>query len=109
MTLNDFKSVEGDQRMGVHSLPVQLGVERAVRFACLVMALPQFAVIALLFAWSHPLHAATVAVLLAGQLALMLRLLGNPRGLASWYNATGTTLYVLGMLVSAFALRFAAG
>jgi chlorophyll/bacteriochlorophyll a synthase len=109
MTLNDFKSVEGDQRMGVHSLPVQLGVDRAVRFACLVMALPQFVVIALLFAWSHPLHAAAVAVLLAGQLALMLRLLGNPRGLASWYNATGTTLYVLGMLVSAFALRFGAG
>ena len=31
MTLNDFKSVEGDQRMGVGSLPVQLGVERAAR------------------------------------------------------------------------------
>jgi len=109
MTLNDFKSVEGDQRMGVNSLPVQLGVERAVRFACLVMALPQFVVIALLFSWSHPLHAAAVAVLVAGQLALMLRLLGNPRRLASWYNATGTTLYVLGMLVSAFALRFSVG
>ena len=29
MTLNDFKSVEGDRRMGVRSLPVQLGVQRA--------------------------------------------------------------------------------
>ena len=28
MTLNDFKSVEGDTRMGVRSLPVQLGVDR---------------------------------------------------------------------------------
>jgi chlorophyll synthase len=35
----------------------------------------------------------------------MNRLLSDPKGQASWYNATGTTLYVLGMLVSAFALR----
>jgi chlorophyll synthase len=25
MTLNDFKSIEGDRRMGIGSLPVQLG------------------------------------------------------------------------------------
>ena len=41
MTLNDFKSVEGDRRMGIDSLPVLLGVDRAARVACLVMALPQ--------------------------------------------------------------------
>ena len=29
----------------------------------------------------------------------MLRLLRDPRRHAPWYNATGTTLYVLGMLV----------
>lgn len=33
MTLNDFKSVEGDRRMGIRSLPVRLGVERAARVA----------------------------------------------------------------------------
>ena len=27
MTLNDFKSVEGDRRMGIGSLPVRLGVD----------------------------------------------------------------------------------
>jgi chlorophyll synthase len=32
-------------------------------------------------------------------------LLENPRERAPWYNATGITLYVLGMLVSAFAVR----
>jgi chlorophyll synthase len=35
----------------------------------------------------------------------MARLLRDPRTLAPWYNATGVTLYVLGMLVCAFALR----
>ncbi len=105
MTLNDFKSIEGDTKMGVRSLPVQLGAAGAVRLACLVMAAPQAVVIALLSRWGHPLHALAVAGLLVGQFALMARLLKDPRGQAAFYNATGTTLYVLGMLVSAFALR----
>jgi chlorophyll synthase len=105
MTLNDFKSVEGDSRMGVASLPVQLGVDEAARFACIVMAAPQIVVVALLALWGHPAHAASVAALLLGQFALMRRLLSDPRAQAPFYNATGTTLYVLGMLVAAFAIR----
>jgi chlorophyll synthase len=105
MTLNDFKSVEGDQRMGIGSLPVKLGVERAAQVACGVMAVPQVAVVALLFSWGRPIHAAAIAALLAVQLVLMQKLLADPRGKAPWYNGTGTTLYVLGMLVTAFALR----
>jgi len=105
MTLNDFKAIEGDQHMGILSLPVQLGVEKAVQLACAVMIVPQVVVILLLLNWSHLIHAAIVVALLGGQLALMSRLLEDPRKMAAWYNATGTTLYVLGMLVSAFALR----
>jgi chlorophyll synthase len=109
MTLNDFKSVEGDQRMGIGSLPVRLGVANAARLACAVMALPQGVVIALLLHWGQPVHAGAVALLLATQLVLMVRLLRDPKGQAPWYNATGTSLYVIGMLVTAFALRFGAG
>ena len=105
MTLNDFKSVEGDRRMGILSLPVQLGVEGAARLACVVMALPQIVVVAILFWWGRPWQGAIVAALLAGQIVLMTRLLRSPRQEAARYNATGTTLYVLGMLVCAFALR----
>jgi chlorophyll synthase len=105
MTLNDFKAIEGDQHMGILSLPVQLGVEKAVKLACAVMIVPQIIVILLLLNWSHPIHAAVVVILLGGQLALIPKLLEDPRKMAAWYNATGTTLYVLGMLVSAFALR----
>ncbi len=104
MTLNDFKAVEGDRAMGLRSLPVQMGVAKAARLACAVMALPQFVVVALLFAWDRPLHGGAVAILLAVQLALMVRLLKAPKERAPWYNASGTTLYVLGMLVAAFAV-----
>ncbi len=105
MTLNDFKSEEGDRRMGLASLPVMLGTMRAARLACIVMAVPQIVVIAALAAWGLPFHAAAIAVLLAAQGVLMIRLLSDPKRWAAWYNATGTTLYVLGMAVAAFAIR----
>lgn len=105
MTLNDFKSVEGDRQMGLASLPAVFGVGRAARLACLVMAVPQFVVIALLLRWGFPIHATIVAALFAGQAVCMPRLLKDPLRRASWYNATGTTMYVFGMLASAFALR----
>lgn len=104
MTLNDFKSIEGDRRMGIFSLPVHLGAHRAALLACITMALAQAIVVALLASWHRPLHAAIVLALLIGQFALMRRLLQDPREKAPWYNGTGVSLYVLGMLVSAFAL-----
>ena len=104
MTLNDFKSVEGDRAMGLASLPVQLGVERAAKLACVVMAVPQLVVIGLLVAWGSPVHAGIIVALLLAQFVLMARWLRQPRERAPWYNATGTTLYVIGMLVSAFAI-----
>lgn len=104
MTLNDFKSIEGDRRMGIGSLPVRLGARRAGIVACVVMALPQFVVAALLLRWGAPWHASAVLGVLALQLLCMVRLLRDPRGLAPWYNATGVSLYVLGMLAAAFAL-----
>jgi chlorophyll synthase len=105
MTLNDFKSLEGDRRMGIGSLPVRLGVEQAGRVACAAMALPQVAVIALLLSWGRPVHALIVTGLLLLQLQLMLRLMRDPRAEAAWYSATGVSAFVLGMLTSAFALR----
>jgi chlorophyll synthase len=70
----------------------------------MVMALPQLVVVALLVTWGYPWHAGAVGLLLAIQLWLMLRLLESPKERAPWYNATGVTLYVLGMLATAFAL-----
>jgi chlorophyll/bacteriochlorophyll a synthase len=104
MTLNDFKSIEGDRRMGVGSLPVRLGAERAGLVACLFMAAPQIAVIGLLLAWARPWHGLAIAILLASQLYFMRRLLIDPAKLAPWYNGTGVLGFVLGMMVSAAAV-----
>ena len=104
MTLNDFKSIEGDRRSGIGSLPVRLGAASAARLACIVMAVPQVAVAGLLFAWGHPVYGGVIVLFLVAQIVLMARLLRAPRERAPWYNATGVSLYVLGMLMSALAL-----
>ena len=105
MTLNDFKSIEGDRRTGIFSLPVLLGAENAGTVACTAMAAPQFVVVVLLLKWGFPILGSVVGGLLLAQMLLMVRLLQNPKERAPWYNATGTSLYVIGMLVTAFALR----
>ena len=107
MTLNDFKAVEGDRQMGVRSLPVQLGVQRAARVACWIMALPQLVVVLLLTAWQQPVHALVIVLLLAIQLVLMDRFLDSVTARAIWYSGFGVPLFVIGMMVSAFALRAA--
>jgi chlorophyll/bacteriochlorophyll a synthase len=104
MTLNDFKAVEGDRETGVRSLPVRLGVANAARLACLVMAVPQAIVLVLLVQWGLMLSALAVGTLLLVQFGLMARMLRDPRALAPWYNATGTSCYVLGMLAAALGL-----
>jgi chlorophyll/bacteriochlorophyll a synthase len=104
MTLNDFKAVKGDAATGLRSLPVVLGVRNAALFACAVMALSQIGVVALLIANSLTLSAAIVALFLMVQIGLMVRLVGNPAQLAPWYNATGVSLYVFGMLAAALGL-----
>ncbi len=109
MTLNDFKAVEGDLRMGVRSLPVQLGVDRAAVVACWTMAVPQVVVIALLLGWGRPVHAAAVAGLLVAQFLLMRVFVARPVAKALMYSGFGVPLYVSGMMVSAFALRSLGG
>jgi chlorophyll synthase len=109
MTLNDFKAIEGDKRMGIASLPVQLGVKGAAWAACATMALPQVVVVALLISWGALGHAMAVAALVAVQGLLMARFLESPRERATWYSALGVNFFVIGMLVSAFALRSATG
>ncbi|MEO1285718.1 MAG: UbiA family prenyltransferase, partial [Pseudomonadota bacterium] len=105
MTLNDFKALKGDIATGVNSLPVTLGPARAARVACWVMALPQLGVIGLLIGWGQIWHGLAITTVLLAQVWAMRILLRDPRGNAPWYNATGVTLYVSGMMIAAFALR----
>ena len=106
MILNDFKAVEGDKQTGVNSLPVALGSERAIKLACLCMIVPQLTIVWCLFYWNMIIFSLIIATAIIIQMMAMLRLLKNPRRFAPWYNQTGITIYVLGMMVSAVGLGF---
>jgi chlorophyll/bacteriochlorophyll a synthase len=105
MVLNDFKAIEGDSRMGVRSLPVQLGPRTAAGVACLTMVLPQIAVYAILLVHGALWHALGVATMIFVQILMMPRLLADPVRNALWYSGLGVTLYVAGMMIAAWALR----
>ncbi len=109
MTLNDFKSVEGDRQMGVGSLPVRLGIDRSARTACVVMIAPQLVVIGLLLAWQQPVSALAIVALVLGQLKLMQSFVASPVERALKLSAFGVPLLVTGMMVAAFALRTMGG
>lgn len=105
MTLNDFKSMDGDRQMGLASLPVQLGAKGAARLAAAVMIASQLLVLAYLLGNSAHVAAALMALVIVAQLACLPRLLSDPRKYAVWYSAIGVGLYVSGMMVAAFALQ----
>ena len=105
MTLNDFKSIAGDTQMGIDSVPVLLGADRAALAACVIMAAPQVVVIGTLFVWGHPIAAAVVTAFLAVQGVLMATFLRQPIQKALWYSGFGVPLYVFGMMASAVAVR----
>ncbi|GAB5447242.1 chlorophyll synthase ChlG [Gymnodinialimonas sp.] len=105
MTLNDFKALEGDRQMGVNSLPVTLGPELAAKVACIVMIVPQLIVIGLLINWGVQWYALAIIISVILQLYAMGVMLKDPKAKAPWYNGTGVMLYVLGMMVTAVAIR----
>ena len=105
MTLNDFKAVQGDARMGVRSLPVQLGVRRAAFVACAFMLLAQWVAGLMLWAWGAQISAWVVLLLSLCQLPLMLPFVRSPVDKALSVSAWGVPMFVSAMMVSAWALR----
>jgi chlorophyll/bacteriochlorophyll a synthase len=105
MTLNDFKAIEGDRRMGIASLPVQLGVRGAAYLAWTLMAVAQLLVIACLIWWQCTGQALAVAMLLLAQFALARKFLREPIERATWFSGLAVIFYVSGMMVTALAIR----
>ena len=105
MTLNDFKSVVGDNIRKVASIPVQLGEKKAAVLASVIMDLAQIAAISILVMKESWTTTALALLLLVAQLPMQKILIANPGEKAVWYNAFGTLLYVLSMMVCAAGIR----
>lgn len=104
MTVNDFKSMPGDTRMGINSIPVMYGKQTAAWMVVGIMASTQLVVIALLAWWGHPIAAAVITGLLLLQSIPFVRFVRDPEHNAVFFNATAIMLFVWGMLVAAIGI-----
>ena len=107
MTINDFKSIEGDRQLGIKSIPAQMGADWAAMSAVVTINVALLAATTYMFVSGHT-YAATIMVLLGlGQIPTQRKFLAmtDPRARAIFYNASGVMIFVWCMIVSAVGIR----
>jgi len=101
MTINDFKSVTGDRKMGINSIPALYGERRAAWIAVISIDAAQFIVVGLLLLWGHYISAAIVLGLIVVQFFPQRQLIQNPtNAMAIRYNIIAIPPLVWGMLAA---------
>jgi chlorophyll synthase len=105
MTINDFKSIEGDRQVGINTIPALYGPHMAATMVIFTMTIAQVFVAMTFFAWQRWIPAGIITVLLLAQIPLQRTFLRDPVGGAIKFSASASGLYVLGMLVAALGAR----
>ncbi len=107
--VNDFKSVEGDRALGLKSLPVVFGIERASWISAAMIDLFQLAMVAVLIAIGQRFAAVLLVLLIVPQITFQdIWLLRDPVAFDVKYQASAQPFLVLGMLVTALAIGHSA-
>ncbi len=103
--VNDFKSVEGDRALGLRSLPVAFGIERASWISAAMIDGFQLAMVAVLIAIGQHFAAVLLVLLIIPQITFQdIWLLRDPLAYDVKYQASAQPFLVLGMLVTALAI-----
>jgi chlorophyll/bacteriochlorophyll a synthase len=103
--VNDFKSVEGDRALGLQSLPVVFGIERASWISAAMIDGFQLAMVAVLIAIGQHFAAVLLVLLIVPQITFQdIWLLRDPISFDVKYQASAQPFLVLGMLVTAIAI-----
>lgn len=105
MTINDFKSVEGDRLVGIRTLPAVFGETNAAIIAAVLINLGQLLAAGYLLLIGKNIHALIVAALVIPQFLLQFSLVRSPKTMDVRYNAIAQNFLVAGMLVSALAIK----
>lgn len=106
--VNDFKSVEGDRQLGLKSLPVMFGVDKAAWICVLMIDVFQIAIALYLMTIHQNLYATILLLFVIPQITFQdMYFLRNPLENDVKYQASAQPFLVLGMLVAALALGHA--
>ncbi|HBB33766.1 MAG TPA: chlorophyll synthase ChlG [Cyanobacteria bacterium UBA8803] len=106
--VNDFKSVEGDKKLGLKSLPVMFGIGTAAWICVLMIDLFQAGIAGYLISIHQNLYAAILLLLIVPQITFQdMYFLRDPLKNDVKYQASAQPFLVLGMLVAGLALGHA--
>lgn len=106
--VNDFKSVEGDTKLGLKSLPVMFGIGTAAWICVLMIDIFQAGVAAYLISIHENFYATILLLFVIPQITFQdMYFLRNPLENDVKYQASAQPFLVLGMLVTAMALGHA--
>jgi len=108
--VNDFKSIEGDRALGLQSLPVAFGVEKAKWLTVGTIDLTQLAVAGYLFYIGETTYALVLLGLIAPQVFFQFKFfLPDPIENDVKYQAAAQPFLVFGILATALAIGNHAG
>jgi chlorophyll synthase len=106
--VNDFKSVEGDTRFGMKSIPVMFGIDKAAWVCVLMIDIFQAGIAFYLMSIHQNLYAAILLLLIIPQITFQdMYFLRNPLENDVKYQASAQPFLVIGMLVAGLALGHA--
>jgi len=103
--INDFKSVEGDRKLGLESLPVVFGIKNASRISAGMIDIFQLAMVVVLITIGQHFASIILVLLIIPQITFQdIWLLRDPLSFDVKYQASAQPFLILGMLVTAIAI-----
>ena len=103
--INDFKSVEGDSKLGLNSLPVVFGIKNASRISAGLIDIFQLAMVVVLVIIGQHLASVILVLLVIPQITFQdMWLLRDPLKFDFKYQASAQPFLIPGMLVTALAI-----
>jgi chlorophyll synthase len=106
--VNDFKSVEGDRELGLNSLPVMFGVQKAALLSATAIDVFQIGIALYLVTVGEQLLASLIVLLVIPQITFQdMYFLRDPLKNDVKYQASAQPFLVIGMLVAGIAMGHA--
>ena len=103
--INDFKSVEGDSKLGLNSLPVIFGIKNASRISAALIDVFQLAMVIVLISIGQHLASVILVLLVIPQITFQdMWLLKDPLKYDVKYQASAQPFLITGMLITALAI-----
>ena len=102
--VNDFKSIEGDKALGMNSLPVAFGIDKAKWICVASIDVTQLGVAAFLYAIGETTFAAVLFGLVLPQMFSQISFLQDPVANDVKYQAAAQPFLVFGILTTALAV-----